>query len=231
MKKLFFIFLIISINATAQVHLDYPKNQDPYKGGFPQFYKELKEIISKKNIVCNEKEVLYAKVLIEPDATVKYVVEPDTLAIHNNKCTYNLLKESLKELKNWTPATFNGLKEKAIARFVFSPSDIIGNNFLYTVENATFPGGLENFRKKFIGCVDLRRFSSNGKVRFIMDFEVNTQGKIQNVFVDTFINNEDFMNMILDCLKTSKKNTWAPAMYKGTEIVQRFKFPITINFE
>lgn len=231
--KFFPLFFILFFNTTySQVHLRYPEGQDSYKGGLTQMYKEMKEVLLKNNPQgCeNKNEVLAIKVLVDENEKIKLVYEPDTTAINNNKCAFDLAKNTLKFTSNWQAATVDGKKVKAITRFIFAPNDIINGSFPDGQSNvAEFPGGINNYREKFMRCFDVRGYTYSDDVRFVMNFEINTLGEIQNIFIDTKIDNQSFLDMVTNCVKGPKKIKWKPAEYKGTPFVSQFKLPISIK--
>lgn len=236
MKILIVLFLFLSNLINAQVLDVYPENQVFYQGGYDQFYKDAHQYLVNNNITpCeNKTEVYLMKVLIGVDGKVMYVQDPDEKGVMNNKCTFDLGKKILSNLKNYTPAEVDGKKAPALSRIVFYPNELFSSgdympNFDFMTD-PEFPGGIANYRKKFISCFDTNGYSYSQTFRFVINFEVDTQGDIQNIFIDTEFDNDQFVKMIVDCV-VPKKIKFKPGSYRGTPITRSFRLPITINVE
>lgn len=232
--KYFALFFILFFAAShSQVLLRYPEGQEAYKGGRIALNKELQEILQKNTPNgCEKDEALALKVMVDEDAKIKLVYEQDTAATSNNKCAYDLAKNALKYTSGWQPATVNNEKVKAIAHLLFAPNDLLKGDLVVTDEetkNAEFPGGITKYREKFMSCFDTRSYRYSGDLRFVINFEINTVGGVQNIFIDSDFDNPGFVDMVTSCVQGPKKIKWKPAEYKGIPVVTQFRLPISIR--
>lgn len=236
-KTLFFIFSVlysIVLGQSTVLHT-YPEGQVFYKGGYVQFYKEAHDFLIKNDLKpCdNKNEVYMMTILVNADGNINYVKDPDQIGVANNKCTFELAKKILSNLQNFTPAEFNGQKTSALTRILFYPNELFDNSFSLNrglIEQPEFPGGISNYRKKIISCFDTNGYNYSQSFRFVINFDVDTQGDIQNIYIDTNFNNEQFLKMIVDCV-VPRKLKFKPGTFNGVPVTQRFKLPVTINAE
>ncbi len=63
-------------------------------------------------------------------------------------------------------------------------------------------------------------FNYSQSFRFVINFEVDTQGDIQNIYIDTSFDNEDFVKMIVKCV-VPRKIKFKPATYHGSPITSK----------
>ena len=214
------ILMLLGIGINAQTLYFYPKGQEFYEGGNKQFYKELTSVLKEKNYkICSKNEALMVKVLVSQEGKVQYVVEEDTLAVSQNRCAYDMAKSSLSHLKHWKPAEVGGKKVKAVARFLFVPNDLIlGVEYDKTqYKPIDYKDGKDKVAKSFQSCMNLNDFSfSDFKLKVY--FEINTQGAMQFIHVDPYVDNRDFLRMIRRCAGYQDKK-WEPASYKGIKLV------------
>ncbi|WP_297985306.1 hypothetical protein [uncultured Chryseobacterium sp.] len=229
MKYILLFFLPFFL--TAQVNYSFPTNQNAYEGGMEALYKDLHDGLIKDSIkVCsNADEVYRMKVLVDENANVKFVHEFDTQYVESNFCAFEIAKKSLKYLTKWNAPEVNGKKVKALFEFYFSPSDLI-NNFSpgYKAENfltsASFKNrGIKEFQQQFSKCFDFGDFEFT-EIEFTVNFEINTKGEIQFIFIEPDYGNKSFTNMILGCLETKEK--WEPGKYRNTPVITKIKLPI-----
>jgi hypothetical protein len=235
--KQIIIFLLFSNLFSAQVLDAYPEGQDFYKGGEEQFFKELNKVLidSKLNPCENKKEVFFMKILVYPDSHISFVQELDTKALENNKCANDLVKKALAKLDNFTPAIYENKPTPAIASFYFYPDDLFGNykeNYSPNEEEyhlAEFPGGMKSFRSLFISCFSDSNFSYNMDFKFVINFEVNTIGEIQNIMLDKNFENKKFADRIVKCVIPKNNILFTPGTFKGTPVITKFRMPINIK--
>jgi hypothetical protein len=117
-KKTFFLSLsILSLNTFGQTATSslyyYPPDQQPYQGGNVQFFKDFHQILIDNNLKpCeNKNEVYYLKVLINEDASVKYVKDTSNKeSAEENKCSYELGLQVIKHMNKWNSAVVDGVK-------------------------------------------------------------------------------------------------------------------------
>lgn len=234
--QLIFLLFINFILAQTQVLHKYPEGQKFYKGGYEQFYEDAHHYLIKNNIKpCEDKTEAYVmRILVNPDGKVNYVQDQDESAVAKNKCTFDLAKKILSHLENYIPAEENGIKTPALTSIIFYPNELFS---LYNyaanrdlIKEADFPGGIQNYRKKFISCFDTNGYNYSQSFRFIINFDVDTQGEIQNIYIDTEFGNDQFVKMIIDCV-VPRKLKFKPGTYNGTPITRSFRLPIVINIQ
>ena len=139
---------------------NYPEGQEFYKGGYMKFYEDAHDFVKNNNIQpCeNPDEVYLMKVLVNPDGKVNYVQDPDVMGVKNNKCAFDFGKKILANLNDYVPAEVDGVKTPALTRIIFYPKELFADsNYIplnSSLIDAEFPGGISNYRKKFISCVE-----------------------------------------------------------------------------
>lgn len=142
-------------------------------------------------------------------------------------------ENAIKYLKNWIPAEVDGKKVAAITKFIFYPNDFF-QNFTpnYNPEKqeipAEFPGGIKEFRKKFIQRYDVRGFNYSDDFKIVISFMIDRNGNPIVTNFDIPIENQDYVKMVMGAIE-GIKTKWKPATYKGLPIESFFKFPLTVN--
>ncbi|RKS96734.1 energy transducer TonB [Chryseobacterium defluvii] len=230
-------FVIISL-CNAQVLDRYPIDSQFYQGGRTNFYKEFHQLLLDKKIpqCSNKNEYLNLKLVVYPDSTIK-LVKQDSALITKAKCTYDASREVLRYMKNWIPAEINGEKHPAIVTVQIYMDDLYEKyTDSYLPENYTtqaeFKDGIMGFRKEVANAIDVNRFQTNSAVIFSLEvnFEIDQEGKMQNVELARETDNKDFNNMILQSIRSIKKK-WKPAMFHNIPIKSHFRLPLSFNFE
>lgn len=235
-KKLLLLLLlcIVLVDAQKQVLPQFPEKQNFYEGGYSQFYKEAHNYLKTNNLKdCDNKNEAYLmRVLVNEDGSVNYIKDSDKIGVENNKCTFDLAVKILSNLKNFKPAELDGVKTPAIAKILFVPNELFSEDNYLTkkdlYKNPEFPGGIENYRKKFISCFDISGYTYNMDFKFVINFDVDTQGEIQNIYIDTGFANDRFLKMVLDCI-VPRKLKFKPGSYNGTPVTMMFRLPVTIR--
>lgn len=234
MRTVLLLFILFGVQISAQIYDQYPPDQDFYEGGEKAFYRDLHNaFIENKMVPCaNVKEFIRMQFVIYPDKTVKYAKPEDSVKLAQNKCAFNLAKNSAKYLKNWKPAVVNGKNVGAIQPVVVIPNDLFSNYYDgYIAEDnmvpAEYEGGINNFRKQVMKNISPRGFTINEKVRVMVSFTVDETGKMTQIHA-TPTNNADFDRMILIGLRSIKK-PWKPATINGIPVEYNFKLPLTFN--
>lgn len=232
-----FLFLFLIININSQVLLKYPEKQNFYNGGINQFYRDAHDFLISNNISpCeNKNEAFLMKFIVYEDNQVKIVKEFDESAIENNKCAADIGKKILANIDGFIPAQINNSPKAAIARVLIYPGDLFSLYYStyhpaeidYTEVN--FPGGIKNYRAKFISCFNVDAFRYNQDIGFKVMFEINTQGEVQNIFTEPYIENSAFLKMIENCIIPHKKFKFIPTKYKVTPIVSFFTFSVSVK--
>ena len=222
------------VTAQKQVLPHFPDNQNFYKGGYTQFHIDAHQFLIDNNYKeCENKNESYMmKILVNDDGSVNYIKDPDSIAVKSNKCTFDLARKVLSNLKNYVSAEVNGIKTPAITRIIFNSGELFSStNFLPNKDlykDPEFPGGIENYRKKFISCFDTNGYNYSQSFRFVINFEVDTQGNFQNIYIDTDFDNDKFVSMIVDCV-VPRKLKFKPGTYNGTPITLQFSLPVSIS--
>ena len=171
MRKFYLFYLFfISVLAFPQGFLErYPDGQNDYVGGNAAFYKEFHQILLDKNIKpCEDKNEVYTlRLLVTPEKTIKYIKEEDAEKLKQKKCTYDLAREGVKYMNNWNPARVEDKDVSSVTNFLIAPDHLFekyteGYDPVKLSTNATYNGGINEFRKKVSRNIDLSRFSFNG---------------------------------------------------------------------
>ncbi|SHM13228.1 TonB family C-terminal domain-containing protein [Chryseobacterium polytrichastri] len=242
-KKIFFIISLLSFSLNVfgqKVHSQYffyPKEQDSYEGGEKQFYKDFHQIIIDKNLKpCeNKAEVYYLKVIVKEDGSVKYLKDDSNSEMAlKNKCTYDLGLEVLKYMDKWKSAIIEGEKKPAVASFFIVPDDLFDHykeGYIPQYDAASFesmPDGISKFREEVVRRIDIDGFNWSNGFKLVVNFTVNTEGKIQDVTLEESSGVKEFDNRVIDGIKRIKKK-WSPAKVGGVPVNYRFKLPLNFR--
>ena len=236
MKKLVIIFCFISSFYNAQ--FDYfPPDQSPYNEGVQNYYKDFHKIVIENDLKpCVNKDEMYNfKVLISPDATIKFVKDTDEKDILDNKCAYDLAREVAKYQTGWKPAVIDGEKKSAIANFIVYPDDLFekykeGYDSSEAFVFPTYEGGINEFRKKVSSTIDLSRFNWKGKFGVVTKFVVEKDGSLSNIILEKSSGLQEFDEMIIKSIKKIK-NKWAPGKLHSNPVRSRMRFPLTFSMD
>lgn len=241
-KKLFFLSLaVLSLNIFGQTAASnlyyYPHDQQPYQGGDVQFYRDFHQILVENNIKpCeNKDEIYYLRVLINEDASVKYVKDDTNKELaEKNKCTYDLGYQVIKHMDKWNPATIDGVKKQAVAGFIIKPNDLFGNdeeNYAPKEEPALFENrsdGINRFRSEVVKKIDLNGFQWKEGFKLVMMFVIDTDGTISDIKFEQSSGVPEFDARIVKGIKSIKKK-WKPATIGGIPVKYRFRLPLAFN--
>ena len=109
----------------------------------------------------------------------------------------------------------------------------IGNNPSSEVyesvdQDAEFPGSLNSFRNKISENINTRSLRGEGTIKATISFIIERDGSITDVKVNG--SNSNFNKEAEKAVK-SIKTRWIPAKINGFPVRQRYKFPLTMNFE
>ncbi len=236
MKNIAFFLCFIASFYNAQYDY-FPQEQSPYKEGVANYYKDFHKIVTERNLKpCDNKEEMYnLRVLISPDASIKFVKSPDGEDTLENKCAYDLAREVARYQSGWQPAVITGEKRAAIAHFMIYPDDLFEKyKEGYDVSDAyTFPayeGSINSFRKKVSENINISRFSWKGKFTIIIRFVVEKDGSVSNVVLDQSSGLKDFDGMVIRTIK-NLKNKWTPAKIHSTPVRCNMKLPLSFSME
>ena len=109
----------------------------------------------------------------------------------------------------------------------------IGNNPSSEVyesvdQDAEFLGSLNSFRNKISENINTRSLRGEGTIKATISFIIERDGSITDVKVSG--SNSDFNKEAEKAVK-SIKTRWIPAKINGFPVRQRYKIPLTMNFE
>ncbi len=141
----------------------------------------------------------------------------------------------MKHLNKWIPAKFKRKNVNAIANFIFFPDDLFDNyrDGYSPISNyiaPQFPEGINQFRQQFMQSVKIPD-SRKGVLKFIVRFDVDKFGVINNIGVESSEKNtENFQKNIINSIE-KLQTKWIPAKYKGLSIDGKFRMPVTIYFD
>ena len=231
---LLFSFFICSKLFSQGIYERYPDNQTNYIGGNVKFYKDFHQVlIDKKLQPCeNKNEILHFKVVVYPDKKIKYVKSEDA---EENKCTFELAKEVAKYLTGWNPAVIDGNNVAALTGFYIVPHYLFQNfkegyDAENETQNATYEGGLNNFRKKVFQGINVSGFKFTGILRLKVTFVIETDGKLTNVELVQSSGLKEFDEMIVRSI-SQIRNKWTPAKIHGLPVKYHFRLPLAFSME
>ena len=109
----------------------------------------------------------------------------------------------------------------------------IGNNassevYVTVDQEAEFPGGLNSFRIKISENFDTSSLKGEGIIKATISFIIERDGSVTDVKVNG--SNSDFNKEAEKAVK-SIRGRWIPAKINGFPVRQRYKIPMTMNFE
>ncbi len=214
----------------------YSKDEDFYKGGLENFYKEIHEVIvNKKLLQCeNKRAFVYQKFLVTEIGEFKKVKDLLDGNINSDKCTEDLLNKILPELNNWIPAKKRSENIIAQSSFIFFPEDLFDNykenyNPKKLYADSFFIGGVNAFRIEVAKKVDISGYNASGKVMVVISFVVDIDGSVIDVKVEESSGLKEFDDEFVFAVKSVNRK-WTPAKINGKPVKQRFKIPFTVNF-
>lgn len=233
----FLVVLVSHLSAQNQsVIYEYTPDQEFYKGGKPQLYKEIHQImLDKKFGKCESEDENYvASVLIKEDSKISFVKDFDTVTVQSNKCAYDLFRSVLPHLKNWKPGSVEGRPVNAIAKIPFVPDALFENykegSVIMEPTIPEFPGGIHAFRQQFMKNFDVNAIGHGKRtVKIEMTFVVDKEGKIEDV---KFAGDKD-KQFSKEAIRALSQITtrWKPATLNGSPVRYRFRLPLQMNFE
>lgn len=222
--------------------LFFPRDQHCYLGGFSEFYKDFHKILIEKKIKpCeNKKEFFTALVLIKPDNSIEVL---DSESAVNNKCSFEIAKEVMRNMNKWITAKIDGQEKPTIARIMFYMDDLFENyKEGYTVSKnindsyygKDFPGGMNSFRKEVLRRTDTSNFYFRGKgiLKAETTFTINEKGELEDLAITKSSGLKEFDDMLLESIrKTIKKDIWTPAKLHDIKIKSRFRLPFSVDVD
>lgn len=228
-----FVIFISQIFFAQDILLSYPDGQEPYNGGYVEFYKDFNQILNDKNLkACEDKNEIYTfPVLIKRDNKISFVADDEENGEKYNKCSKNLSREVAKHLQGWKAATVDGENVSAVAKFVIIPDQLFGVlKPGYDLENnkdeilPEFPGGIKAFRNLAAIRVDNNRYSFGTDTTIEITFVVERDGSIEEVKLAQSSGLKEFDVMMISAVSGIKKK-WKPATISGIPVRYRFRIP------
>ncbi len=222
MKYIFlplFIFLGIFGKAQNDVLINYPLGQHFYIGGERQMKVELIKIFKNLDLKpCENNDEKYKiAVLIETDASIKFIKDSDETNIQQNQCAYDISRKIIPELTRWNPAVIEGIRQPAIAEinvdpfFYYYSKDNPSDNVFKKPE---YKRGAESFSyevsRVFQKKMTEKYFSG---LHFEILFKVDTNGNMRDFVISGKLE-DDIKSDILSELSRIK-GKWNPATFNG----------------
>lgn len=234
MPKYLLLLFFSGLLFSQEIHEFYPPNQTDYLGGNVQFYKDFHQVLMDKKIEpCADKtENLSFGIVVYPDSSIKYIrgKDPDE---EKFKCTFELTKEVLKYLKGWNPAVVDGKKVAAATSFLIIPNDLFSPlpanyDTVGKMEQATYEGGINAFRKKVFQSIDLSRFKFDGTFRLEVTFIIERNGSMSNVELAQSSGLPEFDKMIITSI-SKIRNKWISGKINQVPVRYRFRLPLAFS--
>lgn len=111
---------------------------------------------------------------------------------------------------------------------VKSPENTETEIFTEVEKEASFPGGVNDFRQKVAENFDTSSINGNGKIRSIITFIVEKDGTLSDVKANG--SNMDFNNEAIRTV-SSIKEKWTPAEIYGQKVRSRYRIPLSMEFD
>lgn len=169
-----------------------------------------------------EKVEIVQNVVPEPVKAPKVETPPPPIKVQLETQTGMVNQEGVKQAAYTPPpvvAKSNAVESKPSTTEVYESVD----------QDAEFPGGLNSFRGKFTDNFDTGAMEGGeGTIKATVTFIVEINGAISDVKVNG--PNSDF-NREAERTVRSIRSKWAPAKINGQPVRQRYKLPVTMNFE
>ncbi|WBV55062.1 hypothetical protein PFY10_12520 [Chryseobacterium daecheongense] len=236
MKKFLFFLSITICNlfyCQQEVLESYPAGQFFYIGGPNALHKQMIQIVKDKSLMLCPKtdEVYTMKILVNPDASIKYVKDFDTLNIEKNKCAFNFGRKLVPYLKNWKSAKEGDKFVGAIITlkidpfFLYYSKDDVKDN---VSTQPIFKKGMDVFSSEVIEIFQ-QRIKRNEDRNSSFTFVINEKGIIEDVNIEGDYSEEDKRQLISDIKRI--KGTWIPATFNGIPIKRKLRQPLIQKFE
>lgn len=237
MKKIFLLLLLspLIVYGQAQVLDGYPDHQSPYVGGYSAYYKDFHDIIVEKKLqsCANPSEFYQFSVLINADASINFIKDQHADYLSANKCAADLAREVAKHMTKWNPATLNGVKQAAVARFNIFPAQLFEDEHSDYTPSVTGPvynnagdNHMEHFRKQLKANLNLKRFSWEDRFTVEAEFIITKEGKLEDIVLTKKTGLEEFDRMVFYAYRAMKKK-WVPATVNSKPVDYRYKYQLT----
>ncbi|RKS96733.1 hypothetical protein [Chryseobacterium defluvii] len=232
-KNLFLLILFVSFNtlqAQQEVLERYPYGQSPYEGGTDALILEMIQVIKKNEFSpCPSTEKYMLPILVNADASINFVKDPDTVSVFKNKCAFEFSRKLISYLKKWKPAVENGKPVGAIAEIQIEPFYLYyskENPKLNEYKKPKFKNGMKVFGGHVKNIIE-KNLSTNEDKKLYLSFVVSEKGVAENFQIDGNYTAAEKANMANELKKI--KGEWEPATFNG--IPMKFKFYNEFNQE
>lgn len=217
----------------------YPRNADFYEGGISQLYNDINQIIIDKKLEpCeNPKELYRARLLLTKEGEIKFVKDPDSDNVAENKCAHDLslkLATNLKT-KSWNPAIVKGAKYSSIIELLIFPDDLFekyrrGYNPYHFYKAATLKNGKDKLYTKFRNNFKSLFSDYHISGRFYLDFYIDKDGEIVSPGLQPDIMNDKFKREFFRTLQRLN-GQWNPATFHEFPIKSKISIPMGFSVE
>lgn len=250
MIKTLLLFLPIFFSTQVlQEYIDYPFDQYAYLGGKDSFYSDFHSVsLQGKLKPCeNKNELFIAKILIDGKGNAKLIndLKPKNENsntfwnndMYENKCTIQLIKNVLSHLEpwKWVPAKVSGKEIAAVEKYIIYPDNLFSHKYLEDGFKEAQYNHVSISDQRFHDEIDKNldisdfRTTKSGKISVGTSFDINIDGKIENIKIIKSSGSEGFDERFIIAIKRLKKN-WIPAKIHNYPTTQNIKFLFTTNY-
>ena len=231
MKIITLIFVLITAFCNAQFD-GLPERLIPYQDGTIQFYKDLNSILVKNNFkACNNRqsEMFLARIEIDEKNNATIVNYDKN---QSNDCAKELFAKAFDEINKLNKWKYIP-ESQGKTTVMFYPIDYF-ENFKdgYTVKNleekASFPYGIEEFRKLFIDNFLKIQKRTKKKIEYEISFKIDKEGNIFNIRTNSKNPDLEIEKNIISALEKIKTK-WNPEKFRGEPIISNFRMPLVIS--
>lgn len=172
-----------------------------------------------------EKIEILQNVVPEPVKAPKVETPPPPISEQLKTTTGLINQEGVKQTAHIPPPVQAPPKAAAVESKAPSTTEVYES----VDQEAEFPGSLNSFRNKIAENFDNSAMEGGeGTLKTTVTFIVERDGSISDVKASG--SNSDFNNEAVRTVK-SIKTKWVPAKINGQPVRQRFRLPLTMNFE
>lgn len=172
-----------------------------------------------------EKIEIIQNVVPEPVKAPKVETPPPPISEQLKTTTGLINQEGVKQTAHIPPPVQAPPKAAAVESKAPSTTEVYES----VDQEAEFPGSLNSFRNKIAENFDNSAMEGGeGTLKTTVTFIVERDGSISDVKASG--SNSDFNNEAVRTVK-SIKTKWVPAKINGQPVRQRFRLPLTMNFE
>ena len=172
-----------------------------------------------------EKIEILQNVVPEPVKAPKVETPPPPISEQLNTTTGLINQEGVKQTAHIPPPVQAPPKAAAVESKAPSTTEVYES----VDQEAEFPGSLNSFRNKIAENFDNSAMEGGeGTLKATVTFIVERDGSISDVKASG--SNSDFNSEAVRTVK-SIRTKWVPAKINGQPVRQRFRLPLTMNFE